>query len=156
MVYIDLRAVIDTNVLFEGLTSKGSVPGLLIAAWQAGIFTACVTNALMYEYEDVLTRKLAPERWLRIAPVLTNLLTQADYVSPRFSWRPNSPDPGDEHLVDCAIAAQARIVTYNLADFREAERSFGVRVSTPEQFATILMDEPLDQFIYRFLTGFGL
>jgi hypothetical protein len=51
-----MRAVIDTNVLFEGLTKQGGACGLIVDAWRAGKIEACVTNALAFEYEDVLCR----------------------------------------------------------------------------------------------------
>ena len=52
------RFVIDTNVVFEGLTKTGGASGLLISALVAGLFETYVSNALAYEYEDVLSRKL--------------------------------------------------------------------------------------------------
>lgn len=57
-----MRAIIDTNVLFEGLTKQGGACGLIVDAWRAGQIEACVTNALAYEYEDVLARKLSARR----------------------------------------------------------------------------------------------
>lgn len=56
-----MRVVIDTNVVFEGLTKQGGACGLIIDAWRAGLIKACVTNALAYEYEDVLARKLSAD-----------------------------------------------------------------------------------------------
>ena len=53
-----LCVVIDTNVVFEGLTKQGSAAGLVIDAWLAGLLQVHVSNALAYEYEDVLSRKL--------------------------------------------------------------------------------------------------
>ncbi len=50
--------MIDTNVVFEGLTKTGGASGLLISALVAGLFETYVSNALAYEYEDVLSRKL--------------------------------------------------------------------------------------------------
>jgi len=41
-----LQAVIDTNVLFEGLTTQGSAPGLIMEAWLGALFVACVSDAL--------------------------------------------------------------------------------------------------------------
>ncbi|PIZ26050.1 MAG: toxin-antitoxin system toxin component, PIN family protein, partial [Chloroflexi bacterium CG_4_10_14_0_8_um_filter_57_5] len=32
------RVVVDTNVLFEGLTRKGGAAGLVVDAWLAGLF----------------------------------------------------------------------------------------------------------------------
>ena len=64
----ELQAVIDTNVLFEGITTQGSAPGFIIDAWRSGLFIPCVSNALAYEYIDVLGRKLSPGRWRRRDP----------------------------------------------------------------------------------------
>jgi predicted nucleic acid-binding protein len=57
-----LQAVIDTNVLFEGMTIQGSASGLIIDAWRGGLFVACISNDLAYEYIDVLARMLSPVR----------------------------------------------------------------------------------------------
>jgi hypothetical protein len=62
-----IRAVIDTNVVFEGLTHRGGPAGAIVGAWMAELFQACVSQAVAYEYEDVLARKLKQvqeiERW---------------------------------------------------------------------------------------------
>ncbi len=61
-----MRILVDTNVLFEGLTKQGGAPGLIIDAWLAGLIEVYVSNALAYEYEDVLSRKLSEHRWQRL------------------------------------------------------------------------------------------
>lgn len=128
------RAVIDTNVLFEGLTKQGGAAGLIVEAWNAELFSACVSNALAYEYLDVLSRKLSPARWERIRPVLGGLLEQAIFIPNYFTWRPISPDPGDDYVVDCAMNGGAPIVTYNVKDFRNATRILEVPVMTPLEY----------------------
>lgn len=70
----------------------------------AKLFQACVSQALAYEYEDVLA---TPERWARTRFVLDALLHRAELVNAYYSWRPSSPDPGDEHVSDCAMNARA-------------------------------------------------
>ena len=134
----EVQAVIDTNVLFEGLTNQGNVPGLIIDAWHSGLFTACVSTALAYEYIDVLGRKLSQARWRRLQPVVGVLLTQAQFVPIYFSWRPISPDPGDDHVIDCAMNAGVPVVTLNGGDFRQAEHRLGLVVLTPVDFVTRL------------------
>ena len=42
---VGIRAVIDTNVVFEGLTRRVSVPTLVIDAWLEELFEPCVSNA---------------------------------------------------------------------------------------------------------------
>jgi predicted nucleic acid-binding protein len=129
-----LRAVIDTNIVFEGLTKRGTTAGVIIEAWLADTFQAFVTNALAYEYRDVLSRKLSPTRWQRLQPALGTLLRKAQYVDIHYSWRPISPDPGDDHIINCALNCNAMIVTANLGDFRLAQESLGVQVLSPLEF----------------------
>ena len=72
-----IRAVIDTNVVFEGLTKRDSAGALILRAWWSGVFQACVSLALQYEYYDVLSRMLSPPRWQRVQPALGSLLRAA-------------------------------------------------------------------------------
>ena len=126
--------MIDTNVVFEGLTTRGGAAGLVIDTWLGGLFRPCISNSLAYEYQEVLASKLSSQRWLRLRPVLGNLLRACDFTLIHFSWRPLSPDPGDDHVIDCAMNAGAMVVTWNVRDFRLAERALGLPVLTPVEF----------------------
>lgn len=132
------RVVIDTNVLFEGLTKQGGAAGLIIDAWRAGLLRVYVSNALAYEYADVLSRKLSAVRWQRLKPVLGALLAQVEFAPIYYSWRPSSPDPGDEHVIDCAMNAGATVISSNIRDFQLAKRTLGLRVLTPVEFLSQL------------------
>jgi putative PIN family toxin of toxin-antitoxin system len=127
------RAVIDTNVVFEGLTKQGGAAGLIIDAWLAGLIQVCVSTALAYEYEDVLSRKLSEIRWQRLQPVLSALLSKVEFTVIYYSWRPTSPDPGDDLVIDCAMNAGAVVVTSNTRDFQRAKVSLGLQVMTPTE-----------------------
>jgi predicted nucleic acid-binding protein len=129
-----IRAVIDTNVVFEGLTRRNSVSTYIIRLWQAQLFQPCVSLAVQYEYYDVLMRKLSPQRWKRVQPVLGTLLAYAHPVMLHYQWRPSSPDPGDEKIIDCAMNAKAWVVTYNLRDFTLARHNLGLVVLSPQEF----------------------
>lgn len=133
-----IRAVIDTNVLFEGLTKQGGACGLIVDAWLDEQFRACTSVALEYEYADVLERKLSTRRWQMLKPVLGLLLDLADPIIIYYSWRPASPDPGDDLLIDCAMNAGAMIVTNNVKDMRQAEQQLGLTVMQPNQFISWL------------------
>jgi predicted nucleic acid-binding protein len=133
-----LQAVIDTNVVFEGVTTQGSAPGLIVEAWLNQLCVACVSNALAYEYTDVLARKLAPRRWRQLQPVVGMLLARARFVPVYFSWRPMSPDPGDDHVIDCAMNAGVPVVTANVQDFCLAQETLGLVVLPPVDFVTRL------------------
>lgn len=134
------RAIIDTNVLFEGLTKQGGSAGLVIDAWLGGLIKVYVSNALAYEYLDVLSRKLSPSRWLKLKPVLGKLLRKAEFTSIYYSWRPTSPDAGDDLVIDCGMNANAIVITFNVRDFQKARESLGLRVMTPTELVIKLVN----------------
>ncbi|ELR99541.1 putative toxin-antitoxin system toxin component, PIN family [Gloeocapsa sp. PCC 73106] len=135
-----MRVVIDTNVVFEGLTKQGGAAGLIIDAWLAEIIEISVSNALAYEYVAVLSGKLSQVRWLELQPVLGSLLKIASFTPIYYSWRPTSPDPGDDLVIDCAMNAGATLITSNLKDFRKASESLGLRVITPTELIIYLAE----------------
>lgn len=137
-----LRVVIDTNVVFEGLTKQGSAASVVLEAWLAGeLLEVYVSNALAYEYIDVLSRKLSETCWQKLKPVLGVLLAQVHYTTIHYSWRPMSSDPGDEHVIDCAMNAGAIVITANVKDFQTAKVSLGLPVMTPLEMVIKLADE---------------
>lgn len=44
-----IRVVIDTSVVFEGLTKQGGAAGLIINAWLAGLIEVCVSDDLVID-----------------------------------------------------------------------------------------------------------
>lgn len=51
-----------------------------------------------------------------------------------FLWGPLLPDPGDDMVLESAVAAGVQyIVTFNRRHFAGCEQ-FGVRVATPKEF----------------------
>lgn len=133
-----VKVVLDTNVIFEGLTKRNGSCGLIIDAWLAGLIRVYVSDALAYEYADVLSRKLSSERWNQVKVALSTLLHIAEYVPLYYTWRPSSPDPGDDMVIDCAMNANVMIITSNLKDFRKAQRELGVVVMTPVELIALL------------------
>jgi predicted nucleic acid-binding protein len=133
-----LQAVIDTNVVFEGVTTQGSAPGLIVEAWRSQLFVACVSNALAYANTDVLGRKLAPRRRRQLQPIIGMFLARSRFVPVYFSWRPMSVDPGDDHVIDCAMNAGVPVVMGSVQDLRLAQQTLGLIVLTLVAFVTRL------------------
>jgi len=132
------RVVVDTNVVFEGLTKQGGACGLIVEAWLGGLFIPCLSNALAYDPLDVLTRKLSPARWENTRLLYQEMLTEAEFTTIHYRWRPISKDPGDDHIIDCAMNAAAAVVTSNLKDFKLAESQLGLKILTPLDFVLYL------------------
>ncbi len=132
-----LRAVVDTNVLFEGLTRLGP-SARVVDAWVARDFIPCVSTALGLEYEEVLTNKLGSKKRPRAIGALQALLERCEFVAVWTRVRPLSKDPDDDFLIECAYNGTALIVTHNLKDLRVAEVALGIPVLTPEEFLDAL------------------
>jgi predicted nucleic acid-binding protein len=131
--FILMRVVIDTNVVFEGLTKQGGATELVIDSWLASLFEVYISNALAYEYIDVLSRKLSKSRWIELQPILGTLFSKTRFTPIYYSWRPTSPDPGDDLVIDCGMNAGAIIITLNIKDFRRAQKSLSLQVITPAE-----------------------
>ena len=136
-----IRAVVDTNVLFEGLTRLGSAADV-IDAWVDRRFRPCVSTALALEYQEVLSRKLRPARGESALMALQALLVRCEYVPIYYSYRPASRDPGDDFIVDCVLNSQATLITNNIKDFAEASRHFGFQVFQSSDFMLALAGGP--------------
>ena len=135
-----LQAVVDTNVVVSALRStKGASYRLLNLVgdprWQMH-----VSVALLLQYEAVARREVVPlHATLEEADKFIDYLCAAsEHQAIYFAWRPQLADPNDEFILELAVAAGAGfIVTFNLSDFRGAER-FGINVVEPRRFLRII------------------
>jgi predicted nucleic acid-binding protein len=134
-----LRAVIDTNVLFEGLTRRGPSADV-VDAWVARAFTPCVSTALALEYEEVLTNKLGDRKRPRAVGALQALLGRCEFIPIWYAVRPVSPDPDGDFVIECAYNAGAALVTHNLKDLLAAQEVLGVTVHSAAQFLAALKE----------------
>ena len=113
---------------------------MIVSAWAEGLFTPCVSNALLYEYIEVFSHKFSEAGWRYTEPVFAALIARADFIPIRFSWRPSVPDAGDEHVVDCVMNAHALLVTHNLKDFQGAASQLGFDVMNATTFIEMVGD----------------
>ena len=135
-----MRVVVDTNVLFEGLTRKGDA-GRVVDLWVAGRIVPCVSTALALEYEAVLTRGRSGVGQQKIRRALQALLSRAEFVPVSYTYRPQSPDPGDDHVIDCVMNGRAALVTSNVRDFRAPAEALGFTVLTPHDLLARVEEE---------------
>lgn len=131
--------VIDTNVFVSALRAKdasGSSSRALLRAALTGKYTPLFGNALWLEYEDLLGRPVWTDNTdhAERLEVLQALAAAGRWVSIYYGWRPNLPDEGDNHLIELAVAGNARaIVTYNVKDLRRGQLLWPhLRIVTPE------------------------
>ena len=72
--------------------------------------------------------------------VLGVLAVAIEPVEVHMRWRPQLRDPDDELVFEAAVNGRAdALVTYNVRDFRDAARRFGVRIARPAELLKELM-----------------
>ena len=90
----------------------------------------------MLEYEDVLLR---PETLEKAGVAAQDALAFLDDfcavcrpVTVRVRWRPQSPDAGDDLVIDAAVNGLADVIaTFNLRDLRAPAARFGIVTEPP-------------------------
>lgn len=133
-------AVIDTSVFVSAVMKADTAPRQVLRLCLSGDVQPLMGNALFAECEDVLSREgvfkgsllAEAERWR----LLDAYLSVCRWVPVYYLWRPNLRDEADNHLVELALAGNARwIVTGNEADLGSGELVFpDLKVVSPTAF----------------------
>jgi putative PIN family toxin of toxin-antitoxin system len=130
------RVVIDTNILYAGLYSSTGASYQLLRLVRSGQVIPCLSVTLAMEYEAVLSARLQELDLTKeqLAGFLGHFVSLSERVKVFYLWRPGLRDPGDDMVLETAVAARVDfIVTHNTKDFAGADR-FGVRVVTSGWF----------------------
>ena len=131
------RIVLDTCVLVSAARSSEGASFSLVSSLPDSRFQICLSVALYTEWQSVFSRSehLPPGANVEMALGFTRYLALIAHLQDvHFLWRPFLRDPGDDMVLECAVASGANtIVTHNLKDFVRA-RSLGVQAKTPGQF----------------------
>ena len=88
---------LDTNVVWRLLGSKGACLPIL-RAMMAGELALAVSNEILLEYEEVLTRKFGPKAWGRFTVILDGmgeLYDSVRHTDPHFHFHVITADPDD-------------------------------------------------------------
>jgi putative PIN family toxin of toxin-antitoxin system len=130
------RVVIDTNILYAGLYSSSGASYQIMRLVRAGQVTPCISVTLAMEYEAVLSARLEELDLTmeQLSGFLGYFVALSERVRIFYLWRPGLRDPGDDMVLETAVAARADfLVTHNIKDFTGADR-FGIKVVTPGWF----------------------
>lgn len=140
-----MRLVLDTSVLVAAIRSEaGASRQLLVGALERrSVMLASVP--LMIEYQAVMTGPdhlaVAGIAGADVDVVLDALACLIEPVRLAFLWRPVSPDPADDMVIETAVNGGAdAIVTFNLRDLAAPAARFGLEVTTPPDMYRKLKD----------------
>lgn len=128
--------MLDSNVIVAGFRSRRGASFRVLTLLRTGRFEIAISVPVILEYEAVLLRHAGT-----LGLATDDVVTLVDYLCHvgvrqeiHFLWRPVLPDPGDECVLEVAVAARCdAIVTHNVRDFDGAEK-FGLEILTPAEF----------------------
>ena len=136
------KIVLDTNVVVSALRSRRGASFAVLRRigedWEP-----LISVPVILEYEAVGKREAET---LGIPASTFDAIVRAFCFLGRetnvhFRVRPFLPDPGDEFLLELAVAGTAdAIVTHNVRHFAGVEQ-FGIRVLTPREFLRKIEEE---------------
>lgn len=121
------RVVVDTNCLLASISPR-SLYYRLYELFEAEAFDWVVSNEILTEYEEQLTRHYSPATASLVLTILTvapNTLFQEAY----YRWQLIAADGDDNKFADVAIAAGADCIVTNDRHFQALRAMEFPRVS---------------------------
>ena len=127
--------ILDTNVVVAGLRSSAGASHMLLRAVGGPYFSPGLTAALVLEYESVLKRPgMVPLPPADVDTFLDYLCREGVCRAVRFRLRPAAADPGDDLVLEAAVATGSTlVVTLNPDDMRDGARRYGLELVSPAE-----------------------
>ena len=128
--------ILDTAIMVAAIRSDAGTSRRLLVAGLERRLTILVSVSLMIEYEAVMTRaehlKASGLTADDIDVLLDAVAAVAEPVRLAFLWRPVVRDPDDDMVLEAAVNGRAdALVTFNLRDFSDSAKRFGIAVISP-------------------------
>jgi putative PIN family toxin of toxin-antitoxin system len=127
-----MRVVIDTNILVSAML--GGVLKVIVDAWKAHEFALVVSEAIVREYLDVLSRRKFGLTVEEIIATTDFLLASAEFVTPLETVFAVEADPTDNKFLDAALAANADCLVSGDAHLLDLKSFRAIPILTARQF----------------------
>jgi len=137
-----LRVVIDTNVLISGFISRESYPAKLVDGWVEKRFDPVVSEEIIREYREVLTRDRfsalgSVEERLKLLDALLSF-EHVVLVNPRERICMVKDDPGDDIFLECATAGECEFIISGDQHLLKLKQYKNIKVITAKEFVELL------------------
>jgi len=132
-----MKVVFDTNVLVSAFITEGVCSKLLGRA-RRGQFQLIACPLILKELEAVLLKKLSttPGETREVLRILAEAISAL--VQPAQSVSGICRDPDDDHILSCAVAANADYLVTGDSDLLELREFRGTRIVAPRDFELLL------------------
>ena len=111
-----MNIVLDTNCLIMAISSRS----LYNRVWQAFLqeeYILCVTNEIIEEYVEVISRNISPSVAEAVVYVILSR-PNVRRVQPHYRFELIQNDKDDNKFVDCAIVGNAQYIVTEDRHFR--------------------------------------
>lgn len=106
-----MKIILDTNVLLVSLPSHSKYYPIF-QALQNKIFDLYLSNEILTEYEEIISRKLGLNRTdLKLQELLN--LSNVHQIEPFYNWQLIETDVDDNKFADCAVVCGADYLVTN-------------------------------------------
>ncbi|HXR08161.1 MAG TPA: putative toxin-antitoxin system toxin component, PIN family [Candidatus Acidoferrum sp.] len=133
-----MTVVFDTNVVVSASFWRGA-PFDCLAAWVKGRCEAVVSPPLLAEYRETIEEVRWEYPGRRFADWIVALEESAKLVFPVERATGATRDPGDEMVLDCALAGEAgHIVSGDKKHLLSLREFRGIQIVSPHDFLRVL------------------
>lgn len=136
-----MKIVINTNIILSALFSnKGASNKLLVWLFENKKKCNVVSNTLITEFEDVLTRDKNLKQYNNlekedVLAFIDDICFISYHQSIYFLWRPFLKDSNDDMVLEVVVNANVEaIITFNPKDFKGVKESFSIDILTPKEY----------------------
>jgi putative PIN family toxin of toxin-antitoxin system len=129
-----VKVVFDTNVVASASFWRGA-PFDCLRAWAQGRCEVFVSPALLAEYHETTEELLADYPDRQFVPWAETLTESATLIFVIETARHATPDPNDEMVLECALAAEADVIVSGDKKHLLSLREFrGILIISPPEF----------------------
>ena len=127
-----MRIVLDSNVYISAALSIGGNPRSILRLAEHGVLQVAIADGITGEVERILRQKLGwsqekTDLWMSYVRSVTDRVQPSQRVS-------DCSDPDDNHILECALEAQAEIIVTGDNHLLQLHPYHGIKILTPRQF----------------------
>jgi len=141
---INLKVVLDTNVLVSALLRRNSIPHRIFEAAENQVFLLCISPGIIKEVEAVISRPTLVKRTQmneRERTVFLNTLKEVSVlIEPSKELPPLAADPDDTKFLECALEGQVDYIVSGDNHLLQLGIYEGIKILSPRDFVESVLE----------------